>query len=89
MVVVDELAARAVTRRSVVVNRAWAAVLSARGVSFGKLCRLSGNVSTTISQSVMSTDSTISLRVNAVHHGSATVILFASETAGPAASALR
>jgi hypothetical protein len=63
----------AFTARTVVVNRLGPAGVFRSGVTFGKLWRLFGNVSTTMCQSVMSTDSTISLRVAIVHHGRRTV----------------
>ena len=48
------------------------AVLSIAHEVLGKVWRLFGYDSTSIRQSVMSTDSIVSLRVNAVHHGTRT-----------------
>src|SRR5689334_22866161 len=70
------------TLGTVVVNRFGPFDFDSR-VNFGKLCRpfgyvgLEGQVSMTISQSVISTDSTISRRLKIVHHGSTTSIFFA------------
>jgi hypothetical protein len=66
----------------VVVNRFGPLDFDSR-VNFGKLWRpfgkagLEGQVSTTMSQSVISTDSTISLRLKIVHHGTTSSIFFA------------
>src|SRR6185503_6318704 len=70
------------TLRTVVVNRFGPLDFESR-VNFGKLWRprgnagLDGQVSTTMSQSVISTDSTIKSRRNMVHHGTTTSIFFA------------
>ena len=46
-------------------------------VNLGKLWRPLGNVSITMFQSVMATDSMMSFRLKTVHHGTSTVIFFA------------